>query len=218
MSIQTNIEQDILDVTGFVPEKKYRDRQKYLEALLRAVVDADNDTYEKLDDDTCEWSIRAARLHKQGKELPDFAPTSENGEDHDADQVSDDLVQESTSSDAEASDENEGEGVDVDQPQEKKVPKKRGRKPGTKVKIKAEKPKKVAKEKVERTVNRWGRAAGTHADIVCRLLAQEGGTTMKDIIAATGHARYNVVNSLQRQGHKIIKDGLNIRMIHKDDL
>ncbi len=220
----SEIEQELIDATQFVPEKKYRKRQDYLGALLRAVSDLPDSEYDKLTDEATDWCDEAVSAYKAAKELPDFA----NGEDHDSsedhaaqpggmgDYQDHDTV---SSSPSQGSLDDEGEADEgTETPKEKK---KRGRPPGKgkgKV-VKAKTPKEPKEKKGRqppRGSNKWGVANSTKSDTVCRMLAQEGGTTMKDIIQATGHAHYNLVNRLQRHGHTIIKDGLNLRLIVKE--
>ncbi len=212
----SEIEQELIDAVQFVPEKKYRKRQDYLGALIRAISDDLPDSeYDKLSDEATDWCEAAVSAYKEARELPDFP----NGKGHnesaqttlDQDEGSEaDLVAASTS--------NEDAG-DGEQETEIKEKKKRGRPPGkgkTKVAKAAKEPKEKKGRQPSRGSNKWGVANSTKSDTVCRMLAQEGGTTMKDIIQATGHAHYNLVNRLQRHGHTIVKDGLNLKLIAKE--
>jgi len=221
----SEIEQELIDAAQFVPEKKYRKRQDYLGALLRAVSDNVNDEdYNKLSDeatDWCEAAIEAYRAKQSGhttKEIPDFP----NGEDH---EHKHDLGSDGSEPDQEESQEASGSsasGTEHELEQETtKEKKKRGRPPGkgkgkTKVAKAAKEPKEKKGRQPSRGSNKWGVANSTKSDMVCRMLAQEGGTTMKDIIQATGHAHYNLVNRLSRHGHTIVKDGLNLKLIAKE--
>jgi len=215
----SEIEQELIDATQFVPEKKYRKRQDYLGALLRAVSDLPDPDYDKLSDEATDWCDTAVSAYKAARELPDFP----NGEDHDdvssiqheAEEHSSE-VDEITEASSNERDEVHDETLKV--PAEKK---KRGRPPGkgkgkTKVAKAAKEPKEKKGRQPSRGSNKWGVANSTKSDMVCRMLAQEGGTTMKDIIQATGHAHYNLVNRLSRHGHTIVKDGLNLKLIAKE--
>jgi hypothetical protein len=216
----SDIEQEMLEATNFVPEKNYRKRQDYLGALLRAVCDLSDPDFEKLSDEAAQWSSDAVAAHKAGEELPDF----ENGEDHKSEVHSNNQTDDPEELEAESGNTGGIQEHNEEQDAEPKpAPKKRGRKPGSKGKAKVAKVAKAPKAPSEkkgrvppRGENQWGIANGTKSDLVCRMLAQEGGTTMKDVVQATGHAHYNLVHRLQRHGHKIVKDGLNIRLISKE--
>jgi hypothetical protein len=216
----SGIEQEMIEITNFVPEKKYRKRQDYLAALLRAVCDLSDEDFDKLSDEAAEWSIKAVDAHKAGEALPDPENDEEHESEHEQRNVGDHEVVH-TSGESEISPDNAGsdnEGNETET-KEKPAPKKRGRPKGSvsKAKGKAAKAKKEPRGRKGRVSprgnNQWGVTNSTKSDLVCRMLAQEGGTTMKDIMEATGHAHYNLVNRLRRHGHTIIKDGLNIRLV-----
>lgn len=66
------VEQELVEATQFVPEKKYRKRQDYLAALMRAVCDLPDPEFDKLSDEAVDWSYRSVDAHRAGQELPDF--------------------------------------------------------------------------------------------------------------------------------------------------
>jgi len=68
------IEQELIDSTGFVPEKRYRKRQDYLAALLRVTCELPDTEFDRLSDGAAEWSYQAADAHQAGDQLPDFVP------------------------------------------------------------------------------------------------------------------------------------------------
>lgn len=225
----TSVEQELLDATGFVPERKYRDRQKYLGALLRACADIEDEVLDKLSDEAYDWCHRAADSSREGQVIPDFdggadettteEPTNEhplgNGRiETDANNSLDagTVVSVETVSDGVA------EGQVDDKPAKEK--KKAGRPKGKKASgIKIErgiKPQKVKKERTPkqkadmasnkrtpRGLNPWKVTNGCKSDIVCRMAAQANGTTMKDIVQATGHTHYNLFNRLKRHGYDV---------------
>ncbi|SRR5258706_2614143 len=216
----SEIEQELIDAVQFVPEKKYRKRQDYLGALIRAISDDLPDSeYDKLSDEATDWCEAAVSAYKEARELPDFP----NGEMHEHDAIHEDHATVGDEpNDAQEAAESDGDtgGIAKDDKAEAKEKKKRGRPPGkgkTKVAKAAKEPKEKKGRQPPRGSNKWGVANSTKSDTVCRMLAQEGGTTMKDIIQATGHAHYNLVNRLARHGHMIVKDGLNLRLIHMDE-
>lgn len=227
-----HVEQIIINATNFVPEKNYRKRNDYLGALLRAVTSLSDPVYDKLVQEHPEvgdWADSAADIYRNNKDhgtnlpLPDFA--NGNGVIHAGDETGSNVVHEyqhdPEQGDNETNEEHEEQegraaiqGQVVETDQGKKEPKKRNQK----VKTKVAKPKKEAKTKTPaRDINRWGVAAPSKSDTVCRMLAQEGGTTQKDIKEATGQTHYNLCARLLRHGHQIIKNGTNLRLIHRDD-
>src|SRR5258706_8041991 len=203
-----------MDVVKFVPEKKYRKRMDYLGALIRAISDDLTDSeYDKLSDEATDWCEAAVSAYKEARELPDFP----NGEAHETSTPEHMAAEPDELSVAE---DDEQHGSNETEQTETKEKKKRGRPPGkgkTKVAKDAKEPKEKKGRQPPRGSIKWGVANSTKSDLVCKMLAQEGGTTMKDIIQATGHAHYNLVNRLARHGHTIIKDGLNLRLIHEDE-
>ena|SRR5882672_1673746 len=210
----SEIEQELIDATQFVPEKKYRKRQDYLGALLRAVSDLPDPDYDKLSDEATDWCDTAVSAYKAARELPDFP----NGEDHERHSDGQAIETEDSEVVIESSELSVEGSETVEEPATKK---KRGRPPGkgkskTKVAKATKEPKEKKGRQPSRGSNKWGVANSTKSDLVCKMLAQEGGTTMKDIIQATGHAHYNLVNRLARHGHTIVKDGLNLKLIAKE--
>jgi hypothetical protein len=212
------IEQELVEAADFTPEKNYRNRQKYLEALLRAANDdIDNDSFEKLSEGAFQWYNSAAEAHKAGNLLPDF-----NGEDHAADTDEEFESSGNETGEVSASESSLEDHEETEKVEKKKPAKKRGRGRPPKDPVRGAKPKREPKEKKGRQpprgTNEWGIAMGTKSDTVCRLFAQEHGATMKDVKEAVGDTYYNLVNRLKRHGHTIIynKETGNIRLINKD--
>ena len=226
----SEIEQELIEATHFTPEKKYRKRQDYLGALLRAVCeDLTDEDFDKLSEEAADWTNDAVAAHKQDEPLPDFV----NGEDHEPHSIE---AEEASVADAAQhetdEDDEKGLGSTKHETQEKEkyegpnyLPKKpkKGRPKGStnkaKVAKEAKEPKvkkKTGPKREARGLNPWGVANGTKSDHVCRMLAQEGGTTMRDISEYAGAPMYNLIGRLARHGHKIIKNGLNLKMYHKD--
>src|SRR5882672_1313732 len=125
----SEIEQELIDATQFVPEKKYRKRQDYLGALLRAVSDLPDPDYDKLSDEATDWCDTAVSAYKAARELPDFP----NGEDHattsedTTEQTEDSVGWDEGSPPVEHASEKQGLHDDATETKEKK---KRGRPPG----------------------------------------------------------------------------------------
>jgi hypothetical protein len=70
-----SVEKELIDATQFVPEKRYRKRQDYLAALMRAVCDLPDPDFDKLSDEAADWGCRAVDAFRAGAELPDFDNT-----------------------------------------------------------------------------------------------------------------------------------------------
>lgn len=225
----SKIENELLEATGFVPEKRYRKRQDYLGALLKAVCDLHDSDFNKLSDPAAEWSYQAGDAYRDKTELPDF-------EDLQTDQaLSVESVDDGqhvvppTSPFEEDSHESlnghadpevdEGESTVKTQEVEPKPKSKRGRKPGTKV-AKSDKEVKVKSKTRARKVgiesskekSEFGTLKGSVSEVVCQLMARDQGTTMNEIREVTGHYRYNVVNRLRRLGWNITKEGSVIKL------
>jgi hypothetical protein len=80
--IVNTIEHELIEASGFVPEKRYRKRQDYLTALLRVVCDLPDQEFEKLSDEAAEWAYQAGDAYQIKGTLPDFGETKPNGADH----------------------------------------------------------------------------------------------------------------------------------------
>lgn len=227
------VEHELLKATQFVPEKRYRKRQDYLAALMRAVCDLPDSQFDKLTDEAADWGCRAVDAFKTGGELPDFESSNGNGHDKDHESPDPVPVEEPTpepDEDEEESDETVIEAVEAEIVHEKPAKKKPGRPKGSGAKDKAVKAVKAkvvkAKETKPKTpkvkgesplakirrvgVNQWGVLRGSKSDTVCQLLSREEGATMEEIKTATGHYHYNLCNRLKRRGFDIVKDGLRI--------
>lgn len=220
------IEQELLDATNFKPERSYaKDRQKYLEALLRACAGLSDDEFDKLSDAAADWCNEAAGA-KDKHPLPDFTNGEANAEGE--------LPLGNGLGKATASDTPDTVGVveleavpegvsEYPRPQPKK---KGGRPKGSKtkkatvpVKVVIAKPKArkpriprpTANENIARKavngVNLWGVTIGCYADTACKMAAQEGGASMKEIREATGGNKYNLFNRLQKNGYDVKLEG-----------
>lgn len=209
------IEQELIDATNFKPERNYRDKQKYLEALLRACANLDDDQFDHLSDLAADWCNEAAEANKNGFPLPEFPNGGAHGSNS-TKPVEAPREAEMALTGSESPD--EPHRHEDEPPVQKK--KKGGRPKGSKtkkamapVKVTVAKPKQKAKprptanENIARRaamgVNLWGITLGCKADIACKLAAQEGGTSMKEVREATGGNKYNLFNRLQKNGYDI---------------
>lgn len=213
----SEIEQELIDASNFKPERNYRDRQMYLGALLRACIhDLDDDQFDALSDPAAEWCNAAAEANRDGHPLPEFEGGNghENGASAPVVHETKDISNRAASPHVEPELQSGANGLEAEVPhvQPKKEKKNKGGRPKkVKVTIAVEKPKEKKPRKngpgiqehialkAVRGVNQWGITLGTKADIACRMAAQEGGCTMKDIKEATGDTRYNLFNQLKRR-------------------
>ena len=62
--------------------------------------------------------------------------------------------------------------------------------------------------------NAFGRRVGTKADAATQLFARPEGATMAEVRKVTGQNQYNLLKRLKKEGHKIDKDGIRIKLIH----
>lgn len=220
----TEVEQELIDATNFKPERNYRDRQMYLGALLKACIhDLDDDQFDALSDAAAEWANMAAEASRDGHPLPDFieegaheiSPKSGGHEATASDRTDTQPMVELAGVPAEAVTLDVGANAGTEQKKEKKG--KGGRPKGQKkvmVSVTIQKPKKEKKEKTippvvrvamrkSNGINEWGITLGTKADTACKMAAQVGGTTMKEIKEVTGGNKYNLFNRLKRYEHNV---------------
>lgn len=229
------IEKELVEATGFVPEKRYRKRQDFLGSLMRAVCDLSDQKFDELSDEAADWSCRAVDAFKAGSELPDFSETKEvedSSSDEDINETVTSMPPDNDTSDeggdrSAVEDQPSVEAVTADAPAE--VQKKKPGRPKKKD-AKDQKEPKTPKPRKAKTaqssenqapkvrhsgVNKWGVLIGSKSDIVCQMLSREEGATMEEIKIATGQYHYNLCNRLRRHGFNVEKNGLRIRLSDK---
>lgn len=183
-----DVEQELIEASGFEPEKNYKDRQDYLAALLLATADElSDDDFEKLTNEAKNWCNEAARCRKARKPIKDF---DNGGTEH-------------TSSEP-VEVQGEGESSTETEPSKKAVPAKPKR---------AKKPK---KEKHSGEVDKFGCAVGTKASAAAALFAK--GVTMKEVKDTVGDTFYNLLKRMKAAGHRVEKDGDKYTLTAKQDL
>jgi len=163
MSEHVNVEQELVTATNFVPEKKYRKRQDFLGALMRAVCDLTDEEFGNLSDEAADWSDKAVAAFKKDEPLPDFV--SGNGVDHELDgevqghAVEDDSTEHSASPEDDGSGEpSQGEQTETEKPAKKKPGRPKGKSKGKVAKAPKEKKVRVP----PRGNNPWGVSNGSH--------------------------------------------------------
>jgi hypothetical protein len=182
------IEQEIIDKTGFTPERDYRDRQDYLAAILKATFVIPDDEFDLVSNEMRDWCNEAAVAFKAKKIIPDF----DGGiyEDHSESDPMDSNVE---TGDVAAT---------ADEPPSSKV-----------VPIGKKRSKKPFKAKLTGEIDDFGIAVGTKAHHVAKLFRV--GTTMKEVKEQFGAAFYNLRKSLVEKGHHIEKDGEYFKLTPK---
>ena len=184
------IEAEILKATGMAP-REYKDRQDYLCALLEAAYNLDQDAYDNVSDAVAKWCTESAIARKARKPLPEF--DGGEYEDH---------------SEADPAD----LGNTVTEPGDLVVL--QGSTSGTSASGGKKKLKKATKPKLTGEIDEFGIAIGTkHHKVVQRLTT---GATMKDIKLEFGDSYYNLVKRMEKAGHHVEKNGLMIKITHKD--
>lgn len=211
MSTEVNtVEQELLAITKFVPEKKYRKRQTYLTALMRAVDALNDEAFDQLSDEAVSWVDKAVQAFKSGQDLPDTVPSNGHAEHEGPHEAEDPELWGAM----EVEPPGEGASTEVIHDVETVKPK-RTRKPRT-AKDPEAAPKVRRPREGSRGANRWGVANGTKAAIVCEMISRPQGATMAEIKEVTGQTQYNAINRLQRKAegkYLIVKDGLTIRLV-----
>lgn len=232
------VEKEVLEATGFKPQKEYPDRQDYLAALARAVNDLGHEDFDQLSNEAVDWFNASAQALNDQEDLPDFdgvLPDEETDEPDQPEEASaaeaDDIDEEG---EEEPEDDNSVEEDGVDESPPTKKPKEKPAKTakgGTKAK---EKPTKVAKKDAtpkklshppvrqlkdpsEIEFDRFGLAIGTKNAAAAAMLVQ--GCRMADITQELRGTYYNMLRKLIQNGHKLEKQGNGILvLVHKDDI
>lgn len=189
------VEKELVEATGFDALREYRNRQEFLTELLIASADLSQDAFDALNEPAYEWTNNAAIARKSGKPLPDF--DGGEYEDH---------------SEHDPISERHDDGVEGGSPSEE-TPSSEAVSTGKKGAKRAKKPKK--EKYVQSTeVDKFGIRTDTKAHLAVKLM--ETGCTMKDVQNATGSTHYNILGRLEKQGHKVHRDGHFIKVTAKE--
>jgi len=212
MQIQSAIEQEVIDATKF-NGKRYKERQDYLAALVRAVDGMDEDDYDNLTDKAADWFTDAAKALNAKHTIPDFEDVPENAADEDDEETEqkrdDDEDEKNDSDEDDEDDEDEADEEEVKTAKKSKAKPKSGRKP---VEDPGKRYPKITGEK-----DRYGIIMGTKTHDA--VLLYEKGASSKDILGALNGRYYNILRKLAEEGHKVEKlpEGV-FKLTHKDDL
>jgi hypothetical protein len=199
MKEMSEIEKNIIEVTGFKPSRIYKNRQDYLAALLLAITDLDEEELGALNDDAFDWANLAAGARKHKEVIPEFQDYVEP-------------VEEPDTSDIPEATEEFFEKAEVKQPKKKyNIPAARA----------ARIPKgQVPTHKLTGNFDQWGFAEGTKHSQVAAMFARPEGASMREIKDAFhGQTYYELLKIFTKNGHKVEKDPdtLKYRVIHKDE-
>lgn len=186
----SEIENKVIEATGFAPTKRFKDRQDYLAALAIATEQIEDAEFEELPDEVVEWINAAVRARKTRRNIPEF-PDSELAEPAPEEMI--DLSSVKEPPDGPELEESPGH-IPYPEPKKRKV-----------------------KAKLTGAFNRYGVAEGSKADASIKLF--EAGVTMKQIKEATGETRYNLLKDLAKKGHKVEKSADGVwTLTHRDDV
>lgn len=213
-------EAEILEITGYKPRKKYKDRQHYLICLVRAVVYLPDDKYEHLiSQQVHEWHHRAVKAFKEYKDIPELPDVSVDDLRYlrDEENYVPPATQTATPEehkenikallDAQAK---ADEALAVLKEASEKVRPKRH----SKYRLPA--PGEGARHYLFPELDRFGFIRGTERSKAAEMF--ERGAMMKEVKEKIGYPTYNMLRMLREKGHRIENaDGL-IRLTHKEDL
>lgn len=175
------IEQELIEASGFTPERDYSDRQDYLAALVRKVADLPDTDFENLSNETCTWVNKAVKSIKTSRAIIDF----EGGENE---------TNETERNGGNGTHDHETLGVEASssrtvsfKPQTNRAPKK-GRAEGESPELRDQ-------------LDEFGISKATKSHAVAMMFKE--GCTMKDVKERYGTTHNNLVHRLEREGHKV---------------
>jgi outer membrane biosynthesis protein TonB len=218
------VEKELLEATGYKPQRKFSNRQDYLGSVLNAVLKLRDEEFDDLTDEAAEWANAAVQAkNARNQDLPDFDEVessdeesenedggSDDSEEPDPEPVdTDDPVDEEPSVDAQV----DHEDAEKPKPTKRiKIPKKPK---ATKAAPKAKKaPEPVDEEDV--VLDKWGAMDGSKNSRALALF--EKGATTKEVKDQIGGTYYNILKKMSEKGHKVEKEGSLIKLTHKDEL
>lgn len=235
----SEVEQELVKITGFKSPGKKTSRQDYLAGLARAVSALSDDDFDNVSNEAAAWHEAAVDAMNDEKDLPEFDELETEEPDEDQEEQSDDEAEseneaEEAAEDAAVSseeDEPEGESEseeEAEEPEPEPKPKTKKAANGVAGKtIAASKTPKKAPEakakgdprydKLTGEKNRYGIIIGTKTHDA--LMLYEKGTTAAQLNEEVGGRFYNVLTRMKAEGHKVEKrEGGIWKLTHKDDL
>lgn len=126
----SEIEKEILEVTGAREQKPKEKRPTYLKRIVEKVTELEDDDWEKLSTEAQEWANEGAKALNKDKPAPDFPDIEEDDEDEDESET------EAEDETAEADDE-AGEDEDEDEAEEDEAEEDEDEKPAARKKAKS---------------------------------------------------------------------------------
>jgi hypothetical protein len=195
----TEVEEELLEASGFKPKRKYADRQDYLAALARAVYAMPEADFDALTNEAVDWYTLAARAINSQTELPDFEASDAEAEG---------VVAEETTTDVEG----EGEPDDNDEPLEDEpepAPPRYRQATPTNTTI-------IQDGEIQLELDKYGIVVGSkNHEAACMF---EQGVRMSEVKATIGGTYYNLLNRLKRYGHHVIQEDHGVlRLVHIDE-
>lgn len=232
----SDIETELVKTAKFKAPKVKGDRQDYLAALARACYKLDNDTFDEISEPAADWVNKAVEALNNKEDLPEFPDLEDEAQDEEVDESEEDSeaaeavadAEEGTGEDdTEAGDSPDDDAVDEAEPEEK---------PKTKAKVKAapkqevpppkrkNKPSKEEQAKIKTRYDdltgekdRYGIIIGTKTHDA--VLMYERGTTSRELKERLGGRFYNILDKLEKAGHRVERSGIGtFTVVHKDDI
>jgi hypothetical protein len=215
-------EKELLEVTGYKPQRKFSNRQDYLGSVLNSVLKLSNDEFDNLSDEAAEWANAAVQAkNARNQDLPDFdeIEPSEEGEDDDPETENTVEARVEASDNEAENNEDESQISDSEVEAETEVVKPKLVKPKTPPKKSPAKPtpkKAPSIDEEDVVLDKWGAMEGSKNS---RALAMfEKGATSKEIKDKLGGTYYNILKKMNEKGHKVEKEGSLIKLTHRDEL
>ena len=221
-------EKELLEITGYKPQRKFSNRQDYLGSVLNSVLKLSDEEFDNLSDEAAEWTNAAVQAkNARNQDLPDFNEIEpDEGEEGDSDEAetnnADEAGNEASTDEVENSeDENQTSDSENEIETEENEPKSKIET----VKSKTSKPKKAVKkaalkkeaaDEEDVILDKWGAMEGSKNSRALALF--EKGATTKEIKDKLGGTYYNILKKMTEKGHKVEKEGSLIKLTHKNEL
>ena len=210
-----DIERELIKATGYKPQRKFSDRQDYLSSILNAVAKLSNDDFDDLSNEAAEWANAAVEAkNSKEEELPDFdeitaSSTEDDGEDASEAEASGNVADETSEVEHGEEPDHDDEVPDEGLPKTKP----------SKTVAKSKPTKQKAEPKVDRgdaVVDKWGCIEGSKNSQALAMF--EKGATTREVKETIGGTYYNILGKCVQQGHKLLKEGSLITLVHKSEI
>lgn len=206
------IEQELTEASEFDTDKKYKNRQDYLAALVRAVDRIDEEVFDNLSDEAADWLSNAVKAMNKKEDIEEFEdesgpePLSDEEPALSDDEPTDDEIEGAEVEVAETS-EGEEEAEEAEPaPKAKTTPKPR----------KKSEPTPTRADSITGELDKFGFVLGTKTSEAMAMLEQ--GARMKDVKEKFGDTFYTSLKKCVARGHVVTKEGSTITLTCKDDI